>query len=296
MKRLLSILLVFGAGVCEASSPTYQQTVLADNPFAYWRLDEASGNLVDSILGESCNPSGTIAYSQTGALLDGSANPAIKPNGSTGYCQTPAPVIGGFFPQHQLDQGWSLEVWFKPASLAASGYIVSVGSGTRYAWSLVYGTDGKVYFHVYGGGTSGDACQDDDHALIGTTAGVLTVGTYTHIVVTLVGKGFYTCGGDTCQGVKDVKIYINGALNNDTATYNYTNLEHTECVRNDLTFQIARLEFAPTELANGTIDELSLYNAGSAASALSARQVFCHYEAGIGTPCGAERRRVYQMQ
>ena len=50
---------------------------------AYWKMNETSGSIVDSVGGRTVAAAGTLTYSQTGQL-----NQSINFNGSTGYFQS----------------------------------------------------------------------------------------------------------------------------------------------------------------------------------------------------------------
>lgn len=64
----LAIPFVLPAGAAQFGN-AYEQAVLADGPVTLWRMDEASGNLVDGISGKTAVPSGAPAYRGTTTLV-----------------------------------------------------------------------------------------------------------------------------------------------------------------------------------------------------------------------------------
>src|SRR5439155_18610034 len=67
---------------------TYGSTILADNPTAYWRLDEASGSSAADSKGSNTGTySSGVTKNQGGATADGDA--AVDLNGTSGYISVP---------------------------------------------------------------------------------------------------------------------------------------------------------------------------------------------------------------
>ena len=47
----------------------YKNMILNDSPVAYWRMNEASGNLTDLVRQTAATKNNSPTYSQTGAIL-----------------------------------------------------------------------------------------------------------------------------------------------------------------------------------------------------------------------------------
>lgn len=87
---------------------SYLSTVLADNPIAYYRLDEASGSTITDSSGNGRNGTthGSIVYSASGALTNDSDS-AMGFDGSTTYISIPTIA----FPTGA--SAWTVEGWAK---------------------------------------------------------------------------------------------------------------------------------------------------------------------------------------
>lgn len=292
LMTLLLFIFLFLGGSAWASTPLYQTVVTNDGASTYYRLDEASGDFNPIIGGgPTCGALGSITYSQTGALSDGSGDTAAKFDGSTAYCDGGVQTGAGLIPDSTLGAGWTLEAWFKPSAIQ-DGALVSMDTPppdtVHYAWGLFTTAGGGIQFQAYGKGTgAGTLCEDGNHVSIDTIGTVQTVNQWTYIAVTTIGKGTYTCSGNSCVGLSDVRIYINGHLNNASATFDYVTPEASLCQNtgNNIKFLMARFDAGITDYrAAGTLDEVAMYRHGTPASALTADQILCHYNAGIGHP------------
>ena len=107
----------------QRTSSAYVTEVMADSPNAYFRMGEASGNVLDSsgngLIG---TPNGTPTYTQTGAIGDGDT--AIRLTSATSdYFSVPDDAL--------LDPGdtFTLEAWVKRASTGAVHCILGKGTG-----------------------------------------------------------------------------------------------------------------------------------------------------------------------
>jgi hypothetical protein len=91
---------------------TYAQTVLADSPLAYWRLDEATGTTAHDASGNGNDATyvGGVTLGAPGALV-GDPDKAITLDGTTGYVDA-----GNRFAFAQ-NAPFTLECWGNPASL-----------------------------------------------------------------------------------------------------------------------------------------------------------------------------------
>jgi PKD repeat protein len=191
-----------------AGGGLYSDTVLADSPAHYWRLDEAAGTAKgydqagfdDLTLGTGVTrgtPGALAGTSNTGADFDGT---------SAGTGATPSPVPG--------PQTFSVEAWFRTTT-TSGGKIVGFGSaqtGNSGSYDRhVYMDDaGRVFFGVWlGWGATlqtGESYNDGDwHHVV---ASVGPAGLTMHMDGQLVGQrgdatgaqdyaGYWRIGGDS---------------------------------------------------------------------------------------------------
>lgn len=129
---------------------TYAQTVLADNPGAYYRLNETSGTTA----ADSSVHNNTATYVGS-PLLNQPSRPSITPgidtNGGTGWVDVPSAAVGNW----ASNAGTSFEVSFKTTG---SGVILgqndageTVDGGQPGGWvpALYVGTDGKLRLSLF---------------------------------------------------------------------------------------------------------------------------------------------------
>lgn len=164
----------------------YEQTVLNDNPSIYLRLgrDDIGGTVAHdrSSGGNNGTYVGGVTLNQSGALT-GDPDTAALFDGSTGYVNTglttnPATAAAG--------GGITVELWAKPASVAASRGVLSQqdGGGTGRTWLQI--AAGAPTWQTNAGGSITDS---------GVTA---VVGRSDHLVITVLGT--------------TLSFYVNGAL------------------------------------------------------------------------------------
>lgn len=215
--------------------------ILADTPFAWWRLDEASGTFADSS-GNSRSmavTSGTPTYSQPSAVAGGGTS-VIKNSGFW------TPALGGVGPS-VVTAGVSLEVWFKINAMAGADAFLydSAKFSAGYGFYLTTtGLAAKVY-----------------------PAGVLNTVTYTYTYSTNTWHHFvfvFERGG-----TDRLKLYLDGVLVANNACSN---------TGQDATAQAGPIAGANSSGSlpfNGGLDELAIYGYD-----LSATKVAAHYAAG----------------
>ncbi len=100
-----------------AIGPNYLETVIADGPFAYWRLGESTGTAAsDEVIGHDGTYVATPTLGVPGALTAGSdTTTAVTFNGTSQYVN-----VGtlGTFGSQIADNGITIEAWIKINTLA----------------------------------------------------------------------------------------------------------------------------------------------------------------------------------
>lgn len=147
----------------------YRDTVLADEPAAYYRLDEASGTLCRDSSGNELDGTytGGVTLGQAGAL-SGDADTAALMNGTSGDMRSlTVPTPAGAF---------SVEFWLKPSAL--SNYNQGIGAVNHW---------GAFLFHSEAGGGAFVGTDVATRFGPGETGVVLAVGQWSHIVYTYDG-------------------------------------------------------------------------------------------------------------
>ncbi len=145
---------------------SYAQTVLADSPQFYWRLDEASGSTAaDAGKGRTGQVSGSWSWGQGGALASQRSSTALRIDG--GYINQPVSLTSG--------TAFSVEAWFR-TTRTSGGPLLSLITSSGVERSLYLGTDGKVRF-----GRNGNALV--------TSPGALNDGQWHHVVYTNASSG-----------------------------------------------------------------------------------------------------------
>ena len=233
-----------------ASFYPYRTAVLADAPYLYWRLDEASGTLVnDSGSGnrDATLVTGGSAWQQDGALVSEVRSKALSVTTATVNQNASAAAPGTF----------SVEAWFRSTS-TDGGRILGIGNATGSSPStitdrqLYLAPNGRVMFGVGSGAgrrtiQSGSTLNDGEwHHVVGTRQ---TGGTGTRLYV----DGALQAGSTSATGVTLQTAYwragaeqMTGWPGNPSSTY-----------------------------FNGHLDELAVYT-----KALTAARVSAHYNAG----------------
>lgn len=206
-----------------AASISYKNTVLADNPLSYYRMDAASGT-VETDLGsraQNATINGTVSYSQTGAIL-GDTDKAMKPNGTTGYLSVPTTSLP------TGSSSFSMECWVNFSSLPGAGvYPVVIANGSN-------ATNQEVSIYCNGDGPNVMNAGINGGTDIPATSSI-SANKWYHIVVTY--------NGTTCT------LYQNGV---SQATQNLTfNITYGSLT-------IAQ-EFS-AHFAGCTIDEVAFYS------------------------------------
>jgi trimeric autotransporter adhesin len=239
------------ATVSILGSTAYSDLILGETGLvSYWRLDESSGNALDS---KDSNPGTTFGANVTrnvSGLITNSTNAATAGDGSTAdWITVPS--------SSNMDVGTRLtvEFWCRPAALpAVPAYLVDRGTDGPF-WIRHYATgDGRWEFNV----------KDSSLVRISFTGGAGTAaqaGVLQHIVMTY----------DAVAGA--MKGYVNGVAvgTGAPAPTLPVNSGGILCLLNRTSGFAGGF--------NGTLDEVALYNV-----ALTPVQILTHYLTGIGTP------------
>ncbi len=116
----------------------FSGAILADSPLAYWKMDEASGNLTDaSGNAHTATASGSgLTYAQGSPLTDGSGN-SILFNGTSGYFDTYDPDIfltAGtiMFLAKPWDSTQNGRIWGQQNGFPGVGFSVACYTGKWY--------------------------------------------------------------------------------------------------------------------------------------------------------------------
>jgi outer membrane protein assembly factor BamB len=225
----------------------YAQTVTADGPAAYYRLDDTGSTAADS---SGNNLTGTIGGSvvkSVSGLLPSSADTAMQfpaLRSSAGVVSVPANA------KLQPSTAVSLEAWLRFSSAPAT-YAVVVGYGSDWSYApydLFFraGTALTAQFYLSSGVLE-----------VQSPTGLKTNTTY-HVVSTYDG----TTGRLYVNGTQVASVAKSGTLTNYQPGYGLA-------IGDDAAFS--------DPAYNGVVDEVAVY----AGKALSAAQVQTHYNAGI---------------
>ena len=224
-----------------APADYYAGTILADNPLAYYRLDDASGSTaVDSSSnGMNATYVGGVQLGQPGALpFD--PDTAVTLDGSTGYVQLP--TINNDF-----THGFSAEVWVYPTAVASNATFIDLGNSSNGDAIILYrsGTSNDLAFQVFQGGNSGKVV---------TASNAITLNQWQYFAVTMDANG-------------NVTLYKNGVVIATGTTYT----PRAGIVRADN--YLGKNGSSPNNpLYAGSLDEAAIYT-----KQLSAAQIQAHY-------------------
>ncbi|WP_162794652.1 RHS repeat-associated core domain-containing protein [Nonomuraea lactucae] len=211
------------------SGSQYRSRVLDGDPFAYWRLGEASGTVAaDQSQAERHATYQSVTLGQPGALA---ATPDTAASFTTGsVLKLPSNIVS-----HLGDQV-SLEMWFKTS---ASGVLVAAGSqqsnGAAHGPMLYVGTDGRLR------GSLGTVTNPI------TTSGAVNDGAWHHVVLTASGAS--------------QALYLDGQKVG-TLTGTVTGWRQLASVGNGVTDPAVSPAVPATQQAfplQGAIDEVALY-------------------------------------
>ncbi len=241
---------------CPPASDAYATAVLADSPFAYYRLGESAGpTLCDS----SASPSnGTysasgLTYGVAGALPSDPAATAVSADGSTSALIG----TGGLGSGVAGDHDFTLEGWFKSNATVQNQILVAIGAAGNgniaglALWPTVCGGNGSdLGLDEY----SSSNCWDT------TTVGVNLFDQHWHYVAVT-----YSASAHQVTG------YVDG-VNLGAQTPNTTT--HSFLLQGSAPFVGNWVDNAVNQPFQGAAEEIALYP-----SALSGARIAAHYAA-----------------
>jgi hypothetical protein len=235
-------------GPPEAGGPTYAQTVLADSPLAYWRLDEPAGatTALDSS-GNGVNGTyvGTFTHAVAGALVN-DPDTAAGFDGATAFVD-----VGAVFP-FAGTVPCSLEAWANPVVDVDYHGLISrndEATGPTYGW-LMYIEPSSAPFYDY------SRHQSPTVRVIAQSSYTATTGVWAHVVATFDGTSLL--------------LYVNGNLE--------TSVPNTVSLPTATSHLVLGAENGGlSSWWHGTLDEIAVYD-----HVLTQARVTEHYKVGMG--------------
>lgn len=210
---------------------TYSTEVLADSPYAYWKLNEPSGTTAADSSGNGRNLTytGTYTLNQTGL---GSLGKAIV-MGANSY-------IYGSLTGTPFNASWTFEAWYQPTNWTSSTPkgIFQYGTTGDGQWGLRH-SDNSVAEGVWQ--------LQRNSTLVSSSPSATINNTVQHVVATFDGT--------------NAKMYRNGSLIQTSATTAYAagNQEMRLNYNN-----------TPSRATNGILQHVSIYTAALSAGRVSA--------------------------
>lgn len=276
---LLSLLIV-GAWPWSTAQAGYVDTVLADGPVAYWRLNEKSDSqpIVDAtgnVANGEWDERGGMEWGVAGAIV-GDANTSVKiadpSNFGCSTCGAGRVPVGGVLDLGNVDDAGSisLEAWFKILPTVNEGLPVTAyprlfhynnGDGGQYAFGIVgdnsSGFPTRSVWAVRGDGSGSSAfIQSGDVDAIPASDEEV----WHHFVALLDGS--------------DLRLFLDGTELGDLFPSDPTSWQDTQATIG------ARSQGEGSTLVQpfpGLIDELAIYD-----KLLSPSRIQAHYQAGLG--------------
>lgn len=206
------------ANACHAD---YANVVEADNPVAYWRLDDGIGTTADDAVG---SVNGSLAGDAT--WVNGWVNKAVQFDGTGDY------IVLGTSSTLKPTTAITIEALINP-SVSSSTDQAIVGGGAFATYMLSF-KNNKIWFWI------GNTARTAWNFQIGSS--VLSINTWSQVVATF----------DSTTGI--AKIYING-LEDATVT------KSAEAIGYSSTASVSIGRYvASTYEFNGIIDEVAIYD------------------------------------
>lgn len=223
---------------------SYADAVIAHGADSYWRLNDTSGDAVDSVGGITAADQGAPTYSQTGPLSDGST--AIALNGSADY------FTAGDVYDFNGTAAFSVEFWINLTSNHATQFVRIVskettdGSGTQGWWVGIDPQSQAAPRKVFLVRRLNGAAEE----IRSTTQ--LTLGTYAHVAFTYDGA--------------NMRCYVNGVLEGSAVASTLSVINHAQ------PFTIGRKSDSATAFLAATLSDVAIYD-----TVLTAAQIAEHY-------------------
>lgn len=223
-------------------SVAYKNGVIADSPFAYYRLNEASGTTVTDFSNNARSAKYStkgITYSAPTALTRDTADKSITLNGSQGTITGSTATAG--------PQALSLEIWFKTTT-TTGGKLIGFNAGTATSTTadrVLYMTNtGKIMFGI-------------DTATAKTIQTPLSYndGKWHMAVATLSGM--------------NASLYIDGALVSSGTTTSAPTTASGYWVAGGVTFT-GWLNQPTSSFFSGSLDEIAIYTYALTSAQISA--------------------------
>ena len=237
-----------------AAHAAYPDVILADNPIAYYRLEEApgSGTAVDS----SASGAFPGVYNINGSypLL---GQPGIDTNSIALSVAQPSSVTAGYYAELNQQAPFSFEIWAKPISTDPANYRCPIGNFS--GWGTA--TQSGWYVYQTPGSPATFACITASGVWI--TSPAVALFNWYHLVGTYNGT--------------TMSFYVNGVLIGTQNAAGYT----ANSVNNAGVNPIAlgnRGDASGYGAFDGSLDEFAYYT-----NALTAAQVLTHYQIGTNS-------------
>jgi hypothetical protein len=212
----------------------YSDKVLADGALGYWRLNDASGDALDSSgAGRTLTVTGTPTYRSVGATSDGDSGVLFPGGGTDEFARSDAAL--------RPTAAVTLEFWYKPTAFPTVQYLVACGDTGNNGYRFHSDNTALVIFTV-GNGSANTALG----------AGTMVIGRWHHLVGTYDGT--------------NVRSYLNGAL-----LAGPTALTGPIGYGAIVQFVVGQYE-SPTAARQtaGTLDEVAVYGAALSATQVKA--------------------------
>lgn len=249
------------AGSEAGTTCAYASTILADQPLAYLRFDEASGTTAADATGNgnAGTYKGGFKLAAAGAIATCPGDTGVALDGNSGWVD-----LGDKF-GFTGTSPFSLEIWVNPSTINAEfrGVMTKQGvdSNNQKQGYDIFSVDGVQYGTALAlerwqnGGSGGAGIAPTG---MSGTAYAPVAGAWMHIVAVYDGTNAY--------------LYTNGALVNGPNPSSQAIQALTGC-----SFAVGAFSCGTGGYFAGTVDEVAVYD-----KALTAAQVQAHYEAARG--------------
>jgi len=253
----------------------YGAIIAADNPVAYWRLDETNGpvavDAIGSFDGTYTPNSGTITLGAASGIPH-SSDPAVTLSGTPGG-STEGTIQVPWAPELNPDTAWSVETWIQPSSLGTGGGDYRVVLSSEYN-RYPYAYNGW-YLYQQPSGTLAFVPQPGNGFIVAPTA--MVPGNWYYVAIVDDTTNFY--------------LYVNGQLGSSFPISGDQFIPNGDGINTDgnaaittidaaddsASFVIGQRTDAAFDNFLGTVDDTAVYQ-----YALSPKQIASHYaDAGL---------------